>query len=132
VVLVVREFDKGVISPRELGIVLAVLAITIGSTTVIVLKRSVARFTTSSRSPAEPHVEAETREFLLRQIRRAKIRVITMTVVLLLGLTLPEIKSAPGWVLAVALAINLLITTTSLQTMIRLRKMLSQAEPPSL
>jgi hypothetical protein len=125
IVVIVREFGNGALSSRALRISLAALAIAVGSTTVVMLKRSATKFT-ASRTGHGPLTDTGIREGLVRQIRKAKIRVVAMTALLLLGLGLPEIRSAPLWVLLVALAVNLLITGTSVQTIVRMKRSLSR------
>ncbi len=123
-VLIVREFSHGLFSPRGLGVILLTLCIALGSTAVLVVKKSAKEFALQP-SPPGTHIDAVDRKLLLRVVRNAKIRIATMAALLVLGMGLPEIRNVSLWALLVALAVNLLIIVTSARTVIRLKRILN-------
>jgi hypothetical protein len=122
-ILLVREFSGGTHSPREYGIALLMLCVGIGAGAILVIRKSSQDFAESPVSPGTP-IETDTRKQLLRRIRRARIRIVAMAIVLVLGFGSNEIRSAPAWAILVAVAINLLITARSIQTILRLQRIL--------
>jgi hypothetical protein len=122
-VLLSYEFSRGLLSPRGLGAALLMVCIAIGVGVVLIIKKS-AKELPILLGPHGTPIDPGTRKLLLRVIRRAKIRIATMGVLLVLGVGLPEIRDVPVWALLVALAMNLLIIATSVQTVVRLQKTL--------
>lgn len=126
-VLMVREFSHGLFSPRGLGVILATLCIAIGTTTVLLAKNSAKEFVLQPSTLGTP-IDTVDRKLLLRVARRAKIRIATTAVLLVLAMGLPEIRrDVPVWALLVALAVSLLIIVTSARTVIRLKTILHLA-----
>jgi hypothetical protein len=122
-ILLGYEFSRGFFSPRGLGIVLLILCIAIGVGVVLIAKS--ARPLMVPFAPSGPAIDPGTRKLLMRAVRRAKIRIAMMGALLVLAVVLPEIRNAPIAGLLAGLAINLLITATSIRTVVRLQKVLS-------
>jgi hypothetical protein len=119
--LLTVAFSRGLLSPRGLGIALLTLCIAIGSAAVLIIKKPAKEFAVSPG----PHgtIDAVTRKRLLWRLRMAKTRIVIMGIALVLGLT--QIRDFPVLALLVGLALNLLITAQSVQTVMRLKKILN-------
>jgi hypothetical protein len=120
-ILVSYEFGRGSLSPRGLGIALLALLIAIGIVLVLII-RSAKGFTAPLGQP-ETSIDPANHKRLFWLIRMAQARVATMAVVVVLGLT--QIRDFPVWALLVGVAISLAITAKSVQTVVRLRKILA-------
>jgi hypothetical protein len=90
---------------------------------VLIIKKSAEEFATPPVPPRTP-IDAFDRKLLLRVVRKAKTRIATMAVLLVLEMGLPEIRNVPVWALLVAFAVNLLIIVISVQTVVRVQKIL--------
>jgi hypothetical protein len=87
---------------------------------VLITKKSAKEFTVLLTGPS---IDPATRKLLLRGIRRAKTTIVLMGAALALALI--QIKDFPVLAVLVGLTLNLLITAQSVQTVIRLRKILN-------
>ena len=63
---------------------------------VLIIKKSAREFAIPPVPPRTP-IDAFDRKLLLRVVRKAKIRIATMAVLLVLGMGLPEIRNVPVW-----------------------------------
>jgi len=90
------EFIHGLLSPRRLGLALLILCIASGLGDVLIIKKSAKEFAIPPLPPRTP-IDAFDRKLLLRVVRKAKIRIATMAVHLVLGMGLPEIRNVPVW-----------------------------------
>lgn len=120
-ILLSLEFSRGRLSPRGLGIALLILCIAYGTAAVLIIKKS-AKELTLPLGLSGTSIDPATRKLLLRRIRRAKTTIALMGIVLMLALI--QIRDFPVLPLLVGLAMNLLITAQSVQTVIRLKKIL--------
>jgi hypothetical protein len=116
------EFSHELLSPRQLGIALLVLCIAIGTGAVVIVKKSAKEFALAPALPGTS-IDAVTRKRLIWQIRAAKTMIVLMGVALVAGLA--EVKNGPLLPLLVGVAMNLMITATSVRTVVRLKKILN-------
>jgi hypothetical protein len=114
--------SRGILSPRGLGIALAILCIAIAIGTVLIIKKSAKELRVTPGPPGSS-TDAVTRNRLLWRLRMAKTTIVIMGVALVAGLT--QIKNSPILPLLVGLIMNLLITAKSVQTVVRLKKILN-------
>jgi len=121
-ILLVREFSHGLLSPRGYAIALPALGAAVFIGAVLIVKRSAKEFAVLPGPPGTS-IDAVTRKRLLWRLRMAKTRIAIMGIALVLGLT--QIRDFPVLALLVGLALNLLITAQSVQTVIRLKKILN-------
>ena len=119
-ILLSYEFSHRNLSPRWLGIALLIVCVAIGTAAAFLIKKSAKEFAV----PPGTRVNAVTRKQLLRQIRMAKTTIAIMGGALVLGLT--QIRDFPLMPLLVGLVLNLLITAQSVQTVVRVRKILGR------
>jgi hypothetical protein len=117
------EFSRHQLSPRGLGIGLLIVCIFIGAVVASIVGKSHREFNAQAGQPAAAAIDAVTRKRLLSRMRRAKITIVLMFVVLVLGLT--QIRLLPIGPLIIGVAINLLTTAKSVQTVIRLKRILN-------
>jgi hypothetical protein len=118
-ILLSYEFSRGILSPRSLGVALVLLCIAIGTGAVTIIKKSANEFAVISQSHGTT-IDAATRKRLLWRMRRAKITIVVMLVTLAFGLI--NIRTIPVPGLLVGLAMNVLITAESVQTVFRVKK----------
>ncbi|MCU1272345.1 MAG: hypothetical protein JWN74_3639 [Acidobacteriaceae bacterium] len=118
IILLSYEFSHRNLSPRGLGIALLIVCAAIGTAAAFLIKKSAKEFAV----PPGTSVNAVTRKQLLWQIRMAKIRIAIMGVALVLGLT--QSRDFPLLALLIGLVLNLLITAQSVQTVVRVKKIL--------
>ena len=119
-VLLAREFSHGVLSPRGLGIALLMVCIAIGVGFVLI-KRSAKELTIPSGQSESP-VDDVTRKRLIWRLRAAKTMIVLMGVGLVFGFT--QVRNGLLFPLLVGLVMNLLITAKSVQTVVRLKRIL--------
>ena len=75
---------------------LLILCIASGLGAVLIIKKSAKEFAIPPLPPRTP-IDAFDRKLLLRVVRKAKIRIATKAVLLVLGMGLPEIRNVPVW-----------------------------------
>jgi hypothetical protein len=132
VLLLTYGFSRAFFSPRGLGVALVILCIAIATGAVLINKTSAKEFAVPARLPGAA-IDTVTRKRLLWRIRMAKTTIAIMGVGLVAGLT--EARAVPFWeqpgrwprvsALLVGVIMNLLITARSVQTVVRLKKILN-------
>ena len=115
------EFARHQLSPRELGIGLLIVCIS-GFAALMFIVRNPNRKLNVQPGPPATSIDAFTRKHLIWRIRKAKITIAIMLLALVVGLS--QIRHLPIGPLLVGLAINLLTTAISIETVVRLRKIL--------
>jgi len=125
--LLAMGLGRGILSPRGLGFAMLILCIAIFTGFVLI-----SRTTAKERQPnVLSPIDAATRKRLTWQVRAAKAMIAFMALGLVAGLN--EVRNCSTWspdwrlkasALLVGLVMNLLITTVSVKTMVRLQKIL--------
>jgi hypothetical protein len=121
-ILLAREFIVGFLSPHGLLIAVFIVGLATAAVMMFIVTKSAKEFNVPTLVPGTS-IDAVTRNRLLRRIRMAKTTIVIMGVTLVVGLI--EFKNGPVLPLLVGVVINLLTTAKSVQTVVRLKKLLN-------
>jgi hypothetical protein len=122
-------FTRGALSPRELGIALLVLCIAMFTSVVLIARKTAREWQPKIFPPAGTPIDPAAHKLLIWQMRAAKTMIALMAVGLVAGFN--EVRNFSTWgsdkrligsALLVGLVMNLLTTTLSVKTLVRLRK----------
>jgi hypothetical protein len=125
--LLARGEARGLLSPRSLALAMVLFCLAIAFGFVFIIR------TTAKERPIQVSstIDSTTRNQLIWGIRAAKTMIALMALALLAGLN--EARTFSAWgpdrgtrvlAMSVGLVMNLLITTTSVKTVVRLQKIL--------